>query len=97
MPEVHVTRWDAVRYFSAGVFLDLKAAIGEGVFFKRFSEIISFRAMQYLGTYEGHNEHRRLSRAQKEAYFYPQPRKAAATCAEPALLRETDVSQRKAA
>jgi len=98
MPEVHVTRWDAVRYFSVGVFFDLKAALGEGEFLRRFSEIIGFRAMQYLGTYEGHNEHRRLSRAQKEAYFYPQPRKGQETCAEPALLRESELAaQRKAA
>lgn len=100
MPEVHVTRLDALRYFSAGVFFDLVAAAREKVLLRRFGEIVAFRFNQYVGTYRGHNEHRRLSRAQKEAYFYPQPRKVRETTPEPALLREREVritEQRKVA
>lgn len=84
MPEVHVTPLDAVRYFSVGVFHDLVAAARQGSFFKHFGEIVGFRYQQFLGTYEGHNEHRRLSRAQKEAYFYPEPRRCRENLARPA-------------
>ena len=86
MPEVHVSAFDAVRYFIAGSLHDLGAAWGERALFKHLPEIVSFRFMQYLGTYRGHNEHRRLSRAQKEAYFYPKPPKDDVDHAEPATL-----------
>lgn len=86
MPEVHVTVLDALRYFSAGITFDLTAAAREGVFFRKAGEIIAFRFMQYLGAYRGHNEHRRLSRAQKEAYFYPKPPREEANEPEPAML-----------
>ncbi len=87
MPEVHVTRLDAIRYFFAGAGFDLLAALRQRVFLKTFTEIIGFRFMQYLGTYRGHNEHRRLSRAQKEAYFYPKAGGTRRDLPEPAVLR----------
>jgi glycosyltransferase involved in cell wall biosynthesis len=90
MPEVHVTRLDAVRYFLAGSLHDLGAAWKAHALFKYLPEIISFRFMQYLGTYRGHNEHRRLSRAQKEAYFYPKPPEREGDHPEPATLASAD-------
>lgn len=86
MPEVQLNRLDAVRYFAAGTFHDLVSAANDGVFLKKFSEIVGFRFMQYLGAYKGHNEHRKLSRAQKEAYFYPKPPRQVEDHEEPALL-----------
>tara|TARA_R110000765_G_scaffold70478_1_gene136682 strand:- start:452 stop:1414 length:963 start_codon:yes stop_codon:yes gene_type:complete len=86
MPEVHVSAFDAVRYFIAGSLHDLSAAWSEKALFRHMPEIISFRFMQYLGTYRGHNEHRRLSRAQKEAYFYPKPPENEGDHPEPATL-----------
>ena len=90
MPEVHVTRLDAVRYFLAGSLHDLGAAWKARALFKYLPEIISFRFMQYLGTYRGHNEHRRLSRAQKEAYFYPKPPEREGDHPEPATLASAE-------
>lgn len=86
MPEVQLNRLDAVRYFLAGTYHDLISSARDKVFFKKFSEVVGFRFMQYLGAYRGHNEHRKLSRAQKEAYFYPKPPRRAAEHEEPALL-----------
>ena len=86
MPEVQLGRLDAVRYFLAGTFFDLAASMHDKVFFEKFSEIVGFRFMQYLGAYRGHNEHRKLSREQKEAYFYPKPPQREAEHTEPALL-----------
>ena len=94
MPAVHLTWIDAVRYFTAGTFFDLVAAAKEKSFFRFFGQIVTFRFMQFLGAYRGHNEHRKLSRAQKEAYFYPKPPKEEAEHLEPALLPN---GQRRAA
>ncbi|WP_306250429.1 glycosyltransferase family 2 protein [Parvularcula sp. IMCC14364] len=76
MPEVHFSLLDFVRYFTVGTALDMRAAFSEGRTFSRISEIVAFRFAQYWGTYKGHNEHRKLSRAQKERYYYPAQDKA---------------------
>lgn len=73
MPEVHFHFGDFLRYFSAGVFHDFAKALEQRCFFKEAGNIIAYRCMQYWGAYLGHNEHRALSRAQKESYYYPRP------------------------
>jgi len=74
-PEVHFHFGDFVRYFTAGVLHDFSEALNEKRFFSTMGEVAAFRLMQYWGTYRGHNEHRALSRAQKESYYYPRPKK----------------------
>jgi rhamnosyltransferase len=71
MPEVHVHLSDFLRYFMSGVLHDASISIQERALLKRFPEIVMFRLMQYWGAYRGNNEHRRLSRQNKERYFYP--------------------------
>ncbi|MGD2133666.1 MAG: glycosyltransferase family 2 protein [Maricaulaceae bacterium] len=71
MPEVHVSFGDFVRYTAAGVFLDWSQALQQRAFFKHALEIVLFRTMQYWGTYRGNNDHRKMSKARKEHYFYP--------------------------
>lgn len=75
MPEVHFHFLDFVRFFSVGVLHDLSVALKERRMFQELPGIFNFRMMQYWGTYRGHNEHRVLSRAQKESYYYPRPKK----------------------
>lgn len=77
MPEVHFNFGDFLRYFTAGVFHDFSEALTHNVFWKEAAGIVGFRFMQYWGTLRGHNEHRALSRAQKESYYYPRPRRGA--------------------
>ncbi len=72
MPQVHVTFLDMIRYTFSSVLIDSYSALRSGKFFKCFSEIIQYRFFQYWGSYVGNHEHRKLSHAQKEAYFYPQ-------------------------
>jgi len=74
-PEVHFNFGDFVRYFTAGVLHDFSEALEDKKFFSTVPEIFMFRLMQYWGAYSGHNEHRVLSRAQKEQYYYPRPKK----------------------
>jgi glycosyltransferase involved in cell wall biosynthesis len=71
MPQVQIRRRDLVRYISTSVFLDSKAAIKEGVFLRTIGEIICYRCCQYWGSYKGSQDHRRLSHAEKEKYFFP--------------------------
>ncbi|MCQ8185382.1 glycosyltransferase [Parvularcula maris] len=71
MPEVQVTFRDFCRYFTAAVFHDWGEALKERCFASVAGEILLFRFNQFWGTYKGHNEHRTLSRTQKEAYYYP--------------------------
>lgn len=74
MPEVHFNFGDFLRYFSAGVFHDFAEALEQRRFLDNAADIIAYRCMQYWGAYLGHNEHRVLSRAQKESYYYPRPK-----------------------
>lgn len=71
MPEVHVTQVDFLRYLFAGIVADLGAALEQRSAAKHLVSIIRFRLAQYLGTYAGNHEHRKLSRERKESYFYP--------------------------
>lgn len=75
MPEVHFHIFDFLRYFFASVSHDFSVSVKKGVFARSAFEILTFRLMQYWGTYKGHNEHRVLSREQKERYYYPRPTK----------------------
>lgn len=72
-PEVHFYLGDFLRFFIAGVLHDVSEALSDRCFVSKAPEIFAFRFMQYWGTYRGHNEHRALSRAQKESYYYPRP------------------------
>ncbi len=71
MPEVHFNLFDFMRCLLSGVAHDFAAAQRSSAFIKEANGILAYRFMQYWGTYRGHNEHRQLSRAQKESYYYP--------------------------
>ena len=71
MPEVHLARWDVFRYFFSAVFLDLGAAFRQGVLLKHMTSVLAYRFNQFMGSFRGNHFHRQLSRAVKEAYFYP--------------------------
>jgi glycosyltransferase involved in cell wall biosynthesis len=81
MPEVHFNFGDFLRYFCAGVFHDFSVALEQKRFWTASPDIFMYRLMQYWGAYRGHNDHRVLSRAQKESYYYPRANK---TSGEPA-------------
>lgn len=71
LPEVNLGLGDAIRYTVAGILNDSSAALENKCFFSKIGGIFAFRFMQYYGSYKGHNELRKLSRSQKEAYYYP--------------------------
>lgn len=71
MPQVHISRWDMLRYIVTSITKDTHHAYQDGVFLSKLPEIIQYRFWQYWGVYKGNHDHRKLSHAQKEAYFYP--------------------------
>ena len=72
MPHVHVSLIDTFRYFASSVWRDWRAAAREGILAKTANDIVRYRWNQYLGTYKGNHDHRKLSHAEKEKYFYPE-------------------------
>lgn len=73
-PQIHVGRRDTARYMVSSIYHDLRCALREGQAFRLVGEIFRYRVAQYLGSYSGNHEHRRLSHAEKDIYFYPSER-----------------------
>lgn len=71
MPEIHMGFFDFCRFTIAGIQNDIFAARRQKVLSKYFLDIIVFRFMQFWGSYKGQNENKKISREQKEAYYYP--------------------------
>ncbi len=71
LPQVHLTIWDMIRYFTIGLVKDAKAALLEKCFIRELQSIVLFRWVQYYGAYKGNHIHRKLSRQMKMKYFYP--------------------------
>jgi glycosyltransferase involved in cell wall biosynthesis len=74
-PEVHFHFGDFLRCAAAGIFHDFAEALTQKKFLDEAGGVIAYRLMQYWGAWRGHNEHRILSRAQKESYYYPRPKR----------------------
>lgn len=71
MPEVHLTKLDVLKCFSAGVLQDTLSAFKDKCLFLNLKSIIRFRWAQYAGAYIGNHSTRKVSREVKERYFYP--------------------------
>lgn len=71
MPEIHMGFLDFVRFTYAGIANDINVARHQKTLSKNFTSIFAFRFMQFWGSYRGQNENRKISREQKEMYYYP--------------------------
>lgn len=71
MPGVHIRLTDFFRFYTSAVLIDAGAALKERQFWRRISEIVVFRLMQYWGSYRGNHEYKKLSSQLREKYFYP--------------------------
>jgi glycosyltransferase involved in cell wall biosynthesis len=71
MPQIHIHIQDLIRYTLLSIWADWKDAFKNKVFFSRATGIVQYRFSQYWGSYVGNHDHRKLSHAQKEEYFYP--------------------------
>lgn len=71
MPNVTLSIGDFTRYFASGVLLDASRAIQDRCFWANAKELFLFRLLQFWGSYRGNHHHKRLTREEKERYFYP--------------------------
>jgi hypothetical protein len=72
MPEIQLSRLDVVRYITRSVLEDWHAAWCNNVRSTSLMDMLRYRWNQYIGSYKGNHEHRRLSQRAKECFFYPQ-------------------------
>ncbi len=72
MPQLHVGLLDTIRYIITSVFKDWCAAKKQTVHQPGLRNIFLYRWNQYIGSWKGNHEHRKLSNAEKEKYFFPQ-------------------------
>lgn len=72
MPEVHLSRFDVLRYVISSTYGDWRAAARNNITSTTKADMLRYRWNQFTGSYKGNHEHRRLSRAAKERFFYPQ-------------------------
>ena len=71
MPEVHLGSLDVVRYAASAILLDYGAALQERGLIRHFGDIVTYRACQFWGAFQGNRVHRRLSQVAKERYYFP--------------------------
>ncbi|MCV6639583.1 glycosyltransferase [Candidatus Albibeggiatoa sp. nov. NOAA] len=71
MPQIHIRKRDMLRYIFTSIWKDMRHAYHDKILINKFFEIIQYRFWQYWGAYKGNHEHRKLSHAEKEQYFYP--------------------------
>jgi cellulose synthase/poly-beta-1,6-N-acetylglucosamine synthase-like glycosyltransferase len=71
MPQIQMRHRDVVRYVVTSILHDWRCARRQGVLLAKAWEIVRYRVCQYGGSFKGNHEHRVLSHAQKEKYFYP--------------------------
>lgn len=71
MPQIHVRHRDLARYIISSIWHDWRCAQQQGVLLSKAWEIVQYRVCQYTGSFKGNHEHRKLSHADKEKYFYP--------------------------
>ncbi len=71
LPHVHIRKRDLIRYVVSSVWMDWRSAWQERIFTNKAWEILLYRVWQYWGSYKGNHDHRKLSHADKDVYFYP--------------------------
>ncbi len=75
MPQIQVGWLDTARYIFSSIRHDVRQARADrgpnGGLKGRLQEIVRYRVAQYSGSYRGNHEHRKLSRHDKDHYFYP--------------------------
>ncbi len=70
-PHVQINLIDLLRDVVTSVWKDWKYAMRTNVWRVKAREIVLYRFYQYYGSFKGNHEHRNLTHAEKEKYFFP--------------------------
>lgn len=71
MPEVQLSRFDVLRFVLVSTLGDWRTARRNGITSTSRLNMLLYRWNQFVGSYKGNHEHKLLSRAAKERFFYP--------------------------
>jgi hypothetical protein len=71
MPAETFSFWDFVRLYIKNVWTDSRSAWKDGVLGSHFREIITFRLMQFWGTYKGFRQQGDVTSTLKRRFYYP--------------------------
>ncbi len=71
LPRESFTFWDFCRLFASNVVGDCYSAFNDGVLGSTFGEILTFRLMQFWGTYRGFRQSGEVDSQLKKRYYYP--------------------------
>jgi glycosyltransferase involved in cell wall biosynthesis len=77
MPEVHLSRFDVLKCVFQSVISDWNSAKRNGITSTSRLDMLKYRWNQYWGSFTGNHEHRVLSQAAKQRFFYPEISKKA--------------------
>lgn len=72
MPEVQLTLPDVAYCIVRSTLGDWRSAARNGASSTSRRDMLRYRWNQYVGSYKGNHEHRRLSQNAKERFFYPE-------------------------
>ena len=71
MPHIHMNSFDLLRYIISSIWKDWQSSWRQSLWSKNATDIVRYRFNQYLGSFTGHHDHRKLSSKDKEKYFFP--------------------------
>ena len=60
-----------IKMFFRNAYNDARLALKQGVFWQNMSSILSFRLMQFWGTYRGYAQHGVVSKTLRRKFYYP--------------------------
>lgn len=65
------TFWNFIYLLSTNILIDFYQALKDGVLFANFASIITFRYMQFSGTYRGFKQRDWVSKELRQTFYYP--------------------------
>ncbi|SKB70432.1 Glycosyl transferase family 2 [Parapedobacter luteus] len=71
LPRVHFDFFDFLWLFTSNTASDWFHALQKGILWKEWKNIISFRFMQFYGTYLGHKQKGIITQELKNRFYYP--------------------------
>jgi rhamnosyltransferase len=71
MPHVHINLFDTLRYITTSILNDWVCSFRVKSNSCSLFGIAAYRCNQFIGSWKGNHQHRKLSHIEKEKYFYP--------------------------
>lgn len=70
-PSERFSFWNFIHLFASNALADLGHARREGAMFRRFWDIVSFRFLQFFGTYKGYRQSSLSNAEMRRRFYYP--------------------------